>query len=371
MSRLLRLFCRLFLFRSRIVPRSPNSKSFGITTISPDGRTLNPREPAAQFARELGSALEPPTLPLFQGSYAQAYDTAKRDSKFLIVVILSPEHDDNQRFIHQNLLVAETREFMAARSENFILWGASVRDGEAYRVSVALNCSKLPCTIIIAQDSSSPTMIVISRLSGTMSRPSYASSIQRVLDQHMPSLVRIRNNQTARLATANLREEQNSAYERSLAADREKARLRREAEAAEEDALQETLRKEREVFERQENLKRWKKWRSRTIAPEPKQGEAGISRMSIRMTDGKRVVRRFQSDLPMEELYAFVECFHELQQNQAGNIDDEKVQSLGHEYGFRLVSSMPRNVYEVSNNETIGDVVGKSGNLIVEPLQED
>jgi FAS-associated factor 2 len=40
-------------------------------------------------------------------------------------------------------------------------------------------------------------------------------------------------------------------------------------------------------------------------------------------------------------------------------------------YKFRLVSPMPRTVYGIEEGGTIGDRIGRNGNLIVEPIRKE
>ncbi|RYP02894.1 hypothetical protein DL765_010654 [Monosporascus sp. GIB2] len=97
-----------------------------------------------------------------------------------------------------------------------------------------------------------------------------------------------------------------------------------------------------------------------------------------------RIVRRFRADSTVEELYAFVECFDLLQSRrsreedgQAGDGDDdddddyEPPEDYEHEYKFRVASLMPRVVYEPDAATTLGERIGRSGNLIVEDLHDD
>ncbi|EQL00267.1 UBX domain-containing protein [Ophiocordyceps sinensis CO18] len=74
--------------------------------------------------------------------------------------------------------------------------------------------------------------------------------------------------------------------------------------------------------------------------------------------------------VPQQPLYAFVECFdvapeQEQEQKQAGQ---GRPDGYEHKYTFRIVSTLPRVVYEPSTTDTMGDKIGKSGNLIVEDM---
>lgn len=188
----------------------------------------------------------------------------------------------------------------------------------------------------------------------------YLSKLQRAVEQYAPSLDAARRKKAEVEASRNLREQQNSAYERSLATDRERARQKREEQerrAAEEKAVLAAA-EAAENFER--NLVRWRKWRAKGIASEPADGK-DIVRISLRMPDGERVVRKFARSAELEEVYAFVECY-----GVEADGDVEEPKGFKHEYGFRLVGMMPREVFELGG--TVGERLGRSANLIVERL---
>ena len=89
------------------------------------------------------------------------------------------------------------------------------------------------------------------------------------------------------------------------------------------------------------------------------------------MPSGARVVRRFEVDAELEELYAFVECHDVLDEGVMEEKESRKPSGYEHEYGFRLVSPMPREVYELDKAGTIRARIGRSGNLIVEKISTD
>ena len=93
--------------------------------------------------------------------------------------------------------------------------------------------------------------------------------------------------------------------------------------------------------------------------------------MSLRLPTGERVIRKFSPEADLEELYAFVECY-DLVSSTEENVSPEKVSpepdDYEHEYRFRLVSPMPREVYELEKGGSIRGRIGRSGNLIVERI---
>jgi FAS-associated factor 2 len=172
-------------------------------------------------------------------------------------------------------------------------------------------------------------------------------------------------------AERNLRQEQDSAYERSLAQDRERARLRKEAEAAAAAAEKAKLQEEQAAAELAAKKQQWRKWRASEITPEPAAAEKDVVRIALKMPEAARITRRFRASDSMVDLYDFVECYEYLEESSGSEKVPEKPEDYKHEYQFQLVSTLPRVVYEASLETTIGEKVGKSGNLIVEPIVED
>ncbi|KAL6720384.1 UBX domain-containing protein 10 [Lecanora helva] len=363
-------FGYIFPFLPRLLPRLAQGSTPARSRTG--RRSLNPRDTAARFAREFEEEFGRHDLQFYDGGYAQAYDLAKKELKFLMVVLLSPEHDDTGIFVRDTLLAQETVDYLNTSENRIILWAGNVQDSEAYQVSNALNCSKFPFAALVVhtpQDSST-SMSTVARLTGLQPASAFVAKLQTALAQHSQSLDRIRAARSEQQATRNLREEQNSAYERSLAQDRERARQRREAEAAqkraEEEARTEAERAEREA----QQLAQWKQWRAQSLLAEPGPEIKDATRVSIRLTNGERVIRKFSADAEMEELYAFVECY-DSSETLGNSASVQKPVDYDHKYNFRLVSPMPRSVFEIDVGGTLATKLGRSGNLIVEPINDE
>ena len=322
-----------------------------------------------RFVREFEKKYGSHNLNFYQDGYAQAYDLAKKDLKFLLVILISPEHDETSSFVRETLLSQEVIGYINDPRNNIILWAGSVQDSEAYQVSAALNCSKFPFAALIShtpQDSST-SMSTIARISGFLPPSAFVARLRTAISRQSGALERVRSTRNEQQAARNLREEQNSAYERSLAQDRERARQRREAEAARLRAEKEEKAKLEAAEREKRNLEQWRRWRAQLIAPEPAADAEGASRVSIRMSSGERVIRKFEASTSMEELYAFVECYGS---EKSDAIPASKPENYKHSYKFRLVSPIPRQVYSTDGGN-IGSILGRSGNLIVESIDED
>ena len=373
LARSFRILGYLFPFLPRLLARisgysQPRSRGGG------ERKQLQPRDSASRFIREFTEDYGPNQLPFLETSYASALDTAKRDLSFLLVVLLSPEHDDTSSWVRETLLAPSVSSYLSEQNNNILLWGGSVQDSEPYQVSLALNTTKFPFAALIAHTPSvsATAMSVVTRLVGPMPAAQFLSKVQRAVEQYGPGLEEARRKRRETDAVRSLREQQNSAYERSLAKDRERARLKREAEERRMREEKEAMRAIEEKERRDRNLKAWRKWRAARIESEPGPDVPDVVRISIRMPDGERVVRRFRGDKELEELYAFVECWDILKGAQDKDLTGEEPDDdFKHEYGFRLVSPMPRESYELDAGGTIAQRIGKSGNFIVEKTHDD
>ncbi len=349
-------------------------------------RMLPPAENARRFIREFSEDYgednenrdgesSTPLLPFAESGFNLTLDMAKKDLKFLLVVLLSPSHDENHNYVRETLLSTQFKSFLDSHRSDLVLWGGNVRDSETYQVSSSLQCTKFPFAALICQSTepgASGQMTVILRSAGPMTPSEFVAKLGTAMTSHQTSLTAARAQQSERQATQNLRSEQDSAYERSLAQDRERARRRREEEEAARRAEQEVQEQVRLAEKKKSDIEQWKKWRAQSLPEEPGQDVKDALRVSIRMPTGERVIRKFHADAEMEELFAFVECYEVVKSDITTN--EKSVQEPAgyeHKYGFRLVSPMPRKVFELQEGGSIGDRVGRGANLIVEPINDD
>ncbi|GFP53053.1 hypothetical protein ACSS6W_000493 [Trichoderma asperelloides] len=357
----------------------PRAVTSGLATgfRSPSGRRmLMPRDAAARFRREFDEEYEGNGLLFFEGGIAQAHDIAKRDLKFLLVLFMSPEHDDTESFIRNTLLAPEVVEFINDPANNIILWGGNILDSEAYQAAAEYACTKYPFSALVCltPNEGSTRMGIVKRLVGLMPPSTYLSELQAAMEKYGADLNRVRAERAAQDLARTLRDEQDSAYERSLAIDRERAREKKQAAEAAAAAEKRALAEAEAAAELAEKRRQWKSWRAPQILPEPPASERKVVRVALKMPEGlggERIVRRFAQDVTVEELYAFVECQDILRGETLEEEKVEKPDGYEHKFEFRIASTMPRVVYEPSTTATMLETIGKSGNLIVEELSDD
>ncbi|KAF3802297.1 hypothetical protein GCG54_00012545 [Colletotrichum gloeosporioides] len=367
------VFYLLNFLPAQLRPRAITAGSNAGLRSTNGRRMLMPRDTAARFKREFEEEYGNTELPWFEGGVAQAQDLAKKELKFLLVVLMSPEHDDTESFTRETLLAPDVVSFINNPANNIILWGGNILDSEAYQVAQEYNCTKYPFSAIVCltPKEGSTRMSIIKRLAGPMPASTYLSEAQAAINKYAPDLAGVRAERTAQEVARSLRNEQDSAYERSLAKDRERARQRRDAEKAAAEAARKAEEEAEAAAHLAEQRDQWKRWRATTIEDEPPASSKEIVRIALKMPESSgagRIVRRFRSDTTMEALYAFVECY-----DFVGASEKPAAQPEGyeHEYQFRISSVMPRVVYEPSKEETMGQKIGRSGNLIVEEVSTD
>lgn len=351
-------------------------------------RPLNPRDTASRFAREFEEEYGPHTLPFHDGGYANAFDLAKKDLLFLLVVLVSPEHDLTAPFVRDTLLSPEVVAFIRDPSNNILLWAGSVADSEAYSVAAALNCTKYPFSglIVHTPSISSSAMGIATRIAGPISPTQYLAKLRTAMAAHAPALASARATRAEQTATRTLRSQQDSAYERSLALDRARAAAKKAEAAAAAAAEQAARDAEAAAARHAQTLTQWRRWRASTLPAEPPADSKDVVRISLRLPSGQRVLRRFGPDASIEHLYAFVECYDVLHpsptsptsavpprtdSDEKGAEDPaptEEPRGFKHEYTFQLVSPMPREVLRWEEGGSVRERIGRSGNVIVESL---
>ncbi len=142
-------------------------------------RELDTRKFLAEFDTQYGN--QHPTF--VEGSYQLAVQRAHQQSKFLLVYIHSPMHEDTPRFCHQVLC---TQSFTQFANENFVCWSGRVWDPEAYDLSHQLRASSFPfMALLVCQ---SERMVQVADRSQGQSLPSLIS-LHQSLSQSVTWLV--------------------------------------------------------------------------------------------------------------------------------------------------------------------------------------
>lgn len=339
----------------------------------PSRRPLAPADNAQRFIREFSEEYGNNDLSFVVSGFNLALDNARKDFKFLLVVLLSPSHDDTSSWVRETLLSPQVASFLASHRSEIILWGGNVQDAEAYQVADTVQCTKFPFAALVCYtpDAGSTGMSTVMRAAGPMTGSEFVAKLGTAMTAQQGQLSAARLERQQAQASRDLRQEQDSAYELSLAQDRERARLKREEAETQARIEKEALRKEETEQRKARSLQQWRRWRAQSLSPEPEKTAQDTIRISIRLPSGERVIRGFRADADLEEVYAFVECYDIWKADVISEKEVLEPEHFEHTYGFRLVSPMPRTVYNLKDGGSIGERIGRGGNLIVEPIGED
>ncbi|ORX69643.1 hypothetical protein DL89DRAFT_267829 [Linderina pennispora] len=406
-------------FDGASIPASSSSTALlGQRGETPDSGSHGPLDDAAQLAATFESQFGTAHPPFFHGTYAQALDVARREFKYLVVVLWSMEHDDSAA-MGQVLTHPDIVSYLS--QPRFVLWMGDVTRSEAYHVASTLQAAAYPFIALaalkfqttagsVAGLSGRFRLQVVTRIDGLPSADTVSSDAQTAdnglpphvngvtrsllslisgpVERHDQALNAARREQEERDAARRLREQQDEAYHASLARDRE--REREAQEQAERDRAEKEQEQERKLQE-QKHEEALCKWRWATLAQilreEQDTADASVSsggcKLNLRLDNGHRIVKVFPEDATMQQLFDFVET-----REVAGEWDASKTTPFGddidaidpptdykHEYEFSLVSQFPRVVFD---DRTVGlkealtpHRLWPTASLIVEPKFEN
>ncbi|KAL1925165.1 uncharacterized protein VTP21DRAFT_48 [Calcarisporiella thermophila] len=350
-----------------------------LTSSQRTPRRQDPGAAAARFLQEFEENYGTEHPDFFAGGYRQALDTAKRELRYFIAILQSDEHDDTPEFCRTTLTSPALISFL--RDNDIVVWAGNVRETEGFQVSGTLQATRYPFVAVIVlqypggSTSGTPRMSVVDRIEGPSSAETLIQRISQQMEQHSAIIQRLRAERMEREQARALREQQDRAYQESLRADQEKERRAQEAKEAARRAAEEAERLEKMRIEKEALRRQYQAYLATRIPPEPAANEEG-ARLSLRMMDGERVVRRFRPDDSVMDVYNFVEAYPVLSDTSASSASSSTAQppkGYEHQFEFLLVTPFPRSVHHPDAARRIRDEQGlwPSANLIVEEVVDE
>lgn len=377
------ILSKIFPFLPRLTGLSPASSSSASHSLSRSAKNGI----VTSFEKIYGKT----GLRFFKGEFPQALDRAKSQFKYLIVVIQGHESDLDCPFNRQVLTDSRVVEFLTSLSEKVILWMGDAATLEGSQVARKLSCARFPCVQLNAStprslNSFAVTLKTLTTIYGEKDPIQFITTLKEQIDNHESTRMSLVLDRQEREMERRLRDEQNAAYERSLAIDREREKqakvqaLKKEQEekirkADEEKAVleRERLEDEQKALKQEKILNEgtWKLWRASQLGPEPsnKNTTEKLARVSIRLLSGERVIRMFSPGQSIDDIYAFVECYGLLKSNTfVPDLGALPPANYVHKYSFDLASTLPRKILAPNANLKIIDEksVWPSASLVVE-----
>jgi FAS-associated factor 2 len=117
--RILTFFTSLIPFLSRFAVRPARRR-----------RQLPPQDTASRFVRDFEERYGPHHVKFEERGYADVAKHVKENLLFLVVILISEEHDDTAPFCRDTLGDEGLKEWL--QSNECIVWGGNVADAEAH-----------------------------------------------------------------------------------------------------------------------------------------------------------------------------------------------------------------------------------------------
>lgn len=229
--------------------------------------------------------------PFYQGGYSQALEYSKKELKYLLVLLNSEGHDDSDAFC-SFLTTDAIVSFLS--SGNFVIWAGSVGESEGLQVSSVLNAYGYPFVALIAMEGTQ--MVTIDRFEGLIEIIPMKGYLERHVIRLDAQYAVLRADMNERKHARSIREQQDFAYQSSLKADEFKQRKAKELEmAVKKEKIEHAKALETEKARVAGKGER-RKYLLNNQPIEPSDETENISKISVRLPSGARVVRKFYND---------------------------------------------------------------------------
>jgi FAS-associated factor 2 len=188
--------------------------------------TINANQDVQNFISEFRAQYGSNHPAFHSGSYQSAVAAAFDSTKFVLVYLHSPLHEDADRFCQEVLMSSE---FLALASDQMIVWGGKIWDAEAYGLSTQLKAAAYPFLALLIPQSSRVVQIV-ERVQGFESAATVVEKLRSAMNVFSAVVSNQRAEQRRREESSRLREQQNREYQEAVEAERQEAERRRREE---------------------------------------------------------------------------------------------------------------------------------------------
>lgn len=266
----------------------------------------NPTQDARKFVTEFDATYHPNNRAEFcNDSYQVAVQQAFQSSKFLVVYLHSPMHEDTAKFCRQSLC---TRNVTMVLNEHAVTWAGSVWAQEGYELSSQLRVSSFPFVAVLVCESARQVKIV-DRIQGYLDEQPLTERLENCMRSNSHELTEVRLTAARQRESSELRAQQDREFrdmEESQRRENERrAREGQERRAREEDELLQAQIAERES-QVQRELRETELKRKKEALKEPDNGP-DVATIRFQMPTGAKVVRRFARSSTLQQLCDYLD----------------------------------------------------------------
>ncbi len=270
--------------------------------------TINPDQETMLFVNDFNRQYSA-QHPRFHGrSYTDAVRQAFRNSKFLVVYLHSPMHEDTSKFCQQVLCNPEIAEHC---DRTALTWAGQVWDSEAYFLSQQLRVSTYPFMAILMPKSETVVEIA-DRVQGKIGASSLLARLRNVMRTFEGHLNQVRQAEQRRRADSLLREEQDREFRESEAQDRRNRELREQEEREERQRAEQEARAQREAAQAEEaaaTAKASSIESKKAAMPTEPMASADVATVRFQLPTNAKVTRRFKRDALVKDMHDWLEVY--------------------------------------------------------------
>lgn len=320
-------------------------------------------------------------------SFNEVFKRAKNELRWLMCILINSETDSAKKFIKNYMNDPSFSGFI--KSHNVLVYIGDVSFPESHEVGKVYHSYSVPYICLVANvaaiESTLPTMSIVSKYQAfdkfdtlrDYGRSKIIHKFTRVIDRYEPQLVVQRTEKQEVDLARVIREEQDSAYQKSLKMDAQK-----QAEKKQHAKLEQV--KKDEELKRQKMIEYKKKQHGACIAKfikekynrDTSKWEKGkYTTIQLRNEKGGRLIRKFLKDDSVNDIFMLVECQRFIQSKDKIKNTQEDISLDGYQckFDFDLVSPMPRLRLSEEMTCKIGDVhaLWPNGSLLIERTDDE
>lgn len=300
-----------------------------------------------------------------QTSYSDLLNSCRKQYKFGFIYLHDGLKDNSMSYV-DNILCTD-RFINMVKKHQALMWLGDVTKSEG--LQAANNCKVRHFPFIgVVMIKQSNKIEMITRAEGSLSNYN-PQKFENILKKNQHILIQLIQQQQNIEMQRLIREQQDSRFRNSLRRDQERDRERQAAREAEQREAQIRAQNERIERQQEEQRKQWLRHRLHLLRPEPT-GNENTSRVAIKLNNNERIIRKFDGNVPIEEIYAFVELYQNgmIRQDRNTITDTIPPENYVHHYNFKLISPVPRAELQPEGLIKDNSAIFPSGNIIQEDL---
>jgi len=186
---------------------------------------------------------------------------------------------------------------------------------------------------------------------------------------------RLKKDRQARDQERQMRSEQDRAYEEAGRKDIERIKAKQEKLESERKAKEQEKKTEQEKTKQSKMAEQWRAWARKELIPlEPTSlTSSATARLSVKLPDGQRLIRKFPKEATLLQVYAWVECEAYPASTKADDmISATKPSNHQHSFEFQMSTLFPKKVLSKQElDKTLEQVGGlvPDASVVVEGLK--